>query len=277
MCIEDQILYLTIEPVLFCDKGHGICNIDKDHTQDNPTYLKEVRAQKPLRNKIMAVTVCTIYKINTEQHIEALEVLKTTKAEGFYVAFKTTLPNNTCPAYDRILPVVNIGEDPITWTKSGTTFSFKKCIGDWKMFNRTNSKVIVCMKPFHIPNWCNITEARGFCENMGYKVTGVATVEESRWIWKKTKGTRYYSFYIDGVRTKNCSLTRCNKFEFSDGYTVIDDAVLSSTNADLSFNYEGIPENCLGVAELGNVRTINDVRCDSTNKNVGVVCGYKLY
>ncbi|EFO89521.1 hypothetical protein CRE_18183 [Caenorhabditis remanei] len=137
------------------------------------------------------------------------------------------------------------------------------------------------MKPFEPPKWVNITEAKGFCENMGYKVTGVATVEESKWIWKKVKvllpGKRYHSFYIDGVRTKNCSLTRCNKFEFSDGYTVIDDAVLSSTNADLSISYNGIPENCLGVVDMGTAQTINDVRCDSTNKNVGVVCGYKLY
>ncbi|EFO89502.1 hypothetical protein CRE_18166 [Caenorhabditis remanei] len=222
---------------------------------------------------------CQLFSFNAT---ESLEVEKTTKADGFYVAFKTTLPNNTCPAYDSMIPVVNIGEDPVSWKRSGNTFSFQKCRGDWKMFRRTNPNITVCMKPFLLPKRGNLTEGKGFCEKMGYKLSGVASVEETQWILEQMILTgislkNWETFYIDGIRTQNCSLTRCNEFELSDGYTVIDDAALSSTNADLSFiDKNQNREDCLGVVARYSGR-INDVRCDSADLNVGVVCGYKLF
>ncbi|KAF1754760.1 hypothetical protein GCK72_021324 [Caenorhabditis remanei] len=225
---------------------------------------------------------CLLFNFNETQK---LEVEETTKADGFFVAFKTTYQNDTCPPYDLLSLEVNIGEDPITWKKLGNTYSFQKCVGDWKMFHRTGPEVTVCMQPMLPPALLNITQSKEYCENMGYKLTGVATVEESKWILDKMKVVKpnwnyWQAFYIDGVRTQNCSDSnpQCNDFDWSDGYTVIDDAVLNSTNAMLTFHDDNyIPENCLGVVDMGTSLTINDINCETFALNVGLVCGYKLY
>ncbi|EFO89487.1 hypothetical protein CRE_18182 [Caenorhabditis remanei] len=239
---------------------------------------------------------CLLFNFN---ETETLEVEETTKADGFYVAFKvclsaclffrmsmfqTTYQNDTCPSYDILSLQVNIGPDPITWKKSGTTFSFQKCVGDWKMFHRTGPEITVCMQPMLPPTLLNITQSKEYCESMGYKLTGVATVEESKWILEKMKvvkpGLDYWvSFYIDGIRIEKCFEfnQRCNEFELSDGYTVIDDVVLNSTNAALTYSYNYIPENCLGVVDMGSSLTINDITCEASDLIIGLVCGYKLY
>ncbi|EFO89504.1 hypothetical protein CRE_18180 [Caenorhabditis remanei] len=254
---------------------------------------------------------------------ETLEVVETTKEDGLFVAFKvcpsvclsvhtsgcplfqTTLPNNTCPAYSDIHPVVNIGEDPITWKKSGTTFSFQRCVGDWKMFRRSNPEITVCMQVYGIRSGVNQTEATRFCEDMGYKVTGVATVDESRWLKKRfleiyPKADNYQAIWIDGVR--NCegeSNPKCNVsfetdgleprmvskrptkrfevFEWSDEYTVGVEA-LTPDNAALSFYKGSTPENCLGViSNSGTTVSLNDIPCGrGSGLELGVACGYRM-
>ena len=80
--------------------------------------------------------------------------------------FQTTYQDETCPSYDLLSLQVKIGQDTITWTKSGATFSFQKCVGDWKMFHRTSPEVTVCMQPILTPTLFNITQSKEFCESI---------------------------------------------------------------------------------------------------------------
>ncbi|KAF1754762.1 hypothetical protein GCK72_021326 [Caenorhabditis remanei] len=186
---------------------------------------------------------CQLFNFN---ETEKLEVEETNKADGFFVAFKTTLPNDTCPAYPDIRPVVNIGEDPITWIKSGTTFS--RCIGDWKMFRRSNPEITVCMQVYE------------------------------RFLEIYPNADNWQAIWIDGVRNCNWeSNPKCNVFEWSDEYTVGEEA-LTPDNAALSFYKGSTPENCLVV--ISNSVTsvsLNDVPCGrGSGLELGVACGYQM-
>ncbi|EFO89491.1 hypothetical protein CRE_18165 [Caenorhabditis remanei] len=239
---------------------------------------------------------CQLFNFN---ETETLEVEETTKADELFVAFKTTLPSNTCPAYDRILPVVNIREDPVSWKKSGTTFSFQKCIGDWKMFRRSNPEITVCMKPFDFAPRILRKDAVTVCENMGAKLTGVVSAVESRWILGSTELENilifqyfpekindlheggigvYDGYWIDGIRNCEVPGTNCTTFRWTDNYTVGNDA-LDAVNAALSFSsYLGdYNEDCLAVeATPIETQTINDVGCIGTADEYGMVCGYRM-
>ncbi|KAF1754761.1 hypothetical protein GCK72_021325 [Caenorhabditis remanei] len=223
---------------------------------------------------------CQLFNFNDT---ETLEVEESTKADGLFVAFKTTLLSDTCPAHSLIEPVVNIGEDPITWKKSGTTFSFQRCVGDWKMFRRSNPEITVCMQVHGIKSGVNQTEATRFCEDMGYKVTGVASVEESRWLKKRfleiyPKADNWQAIWIDGVR--NCTgenNSECDKFDWSDRYTVGVEALVTG-NAWFSYNRGSTPENCLGViSNSGTSVSLNDIPCGrGSGLELGVACGYQM-
>uniref|UniRef100_A0A1I7SZ36 C-type lectin domain-containing protein n=1 Tax=Caenorhabditis tropicalis TaxID=1561998 RepID=A0A1I7SZ36_9PELO len=138
-----------------------------------------------------------------------------------------------------MVPVVKIGEDTIPWTKTSNTFNFLKCIGDWKMFNRTGG-ITVCMKPFLLSPAVNLTVAEDYCESIGYKITGLATVIEAQWVIAQilklvpNLAPEWEGFWIDGYR--NCPPplpAGCSNFSYSDGYTVTGDI---SSKTTLSYN-----------------------------------------
>ncbi|EFO89483.1 hypothetical protein CRE_18179 [Caenorhabditis remanei] len=232
---------------------------------------------------------CQLFNFN---ETETLEVEETTKADGLFVAFKTTLPNETCPVFESILPVVNNGEDPITWKKSEKTFSFQKCRGDWKMFNRPG--LTVCMQVFllEIAGGISRLEAMQYCESINTTLTGVATIEESKWLqggvnWEKDRFKKLYpgaqewdGVWMDGIR--NCTgfkEANCRNFDWSDGYTEGQDALTSSSNAALSYTTTDRKklENCLEIIIINADYTINDVDCDQAGSlNLGAACGYPL-
>ncbi|KAF1754764.1 hypothetical protein GCK72_021328 [Caenorhabditis remanei] len=222
---------------------------------------------------------CQLFSFNAT---ESIEVVETTKAEGLFVAFKTTLPNDTCPAYDSMIPVVNIGEDSVSWKRSEKTFSFQKCRGDWKMFNRTG--LTVCMQVFLLNPGISRVEAMEYCESINTTLTGVAMIEESEWLQDRFKkldpgAPGWSGVWMDGIR--NCTgfkVANCRNFDWSDGYTEGQDALASSSNAYLSYRTDGgIIENCLQVFIIDAPQTINDVECDHAGRlDRGAVCGYRL-
>ncbi|CAR98599.1 Protein CBG25635 [Caenorhabditis briggsae] len=67
-------------------------------------------------------------------------------------------------------------------------------------------------------------------------------------------------------------------FGWTDGYTNVS-AALDQSHASLSGVNQGTgtPENCLSASRIyGTSQTINDVPCDDTRSQWGVVCGYQL-
>ncbi|UMM38079.1 hypothetical protein L5515_009639 [Caenorhabditis briggsae] len=214
---------------------------------------------------------------------ETLKVEETNRDDGFFVAFKTNLSTSDleyCPIESEISPKIFLGEDPISWTKtSDSTWQFKKCVGNWKMFNRSNPEIIVCMQVFLTGTGTTQKEAKDYCSSMGKLVTGVATVQEPKWILSKLQGWlpevgTFEGIWIDGERKTLETIS----FTWTDGYTEGYRA-FESGNGWLSLNNtKGEPENCLAVSiAYGRNARINDVVCGiGTGKELGVACGYKL-
>lgn len=141
---------------------------------------------------------------------ETLQVEEATREEGLYVSFKTTLPDNTCPAYENLLPVVKRpDEEDIFWTKSGTIWTFRKCVGDWKMIRRSNPEITVCMQVFRTATDITRVDAIDYCESRGFKLTGAANSGETDTIMRSLKDANggvlenRNAVWIDGKR--NCT------------------------------------------------------------------------
>ncbi|CAO4382320.1 unnamed protein product [Caenorhabditis nigoni] len=224
---------------------------------------------------------CQLFFYNST---EFLEVEETNRDDGLFVAFKTNLSTSNpdfCPIESEISPNISLGEDPISWTRaSDSTWQFKKCIGNWKMFKRTNPEVTVCMQVFLTGMGTTQKQAEDYCNSMGHKVTGATSRTETWWIlskvWKWIPNLPYYQgIWIDGER----KTPGMNNFTWSDGYTVGYGA-FEANNSMISFHNEIKPselENCLVVSRTYQPAVINDVACGKgSGADLGVACGYKL-
>ncbi|PIC15005.1 hypothetical protein B9Z55_027119 [Caenorhabditis nigoni] len=237
---------------------------------------------------------CLLFFYNST---ETLEVQETNRDDGLFVAFKvifwdfseilksdfqtnlsTTNPD-FCPIESEIDPTILLGEDPIPWTKtSDSTWQFRKCIGNWKMFERTDPNITVCIQVFLTGFGTTQTEAKDYCSSMGKQVTGVAMVEESKWILKQTKEKFgrtlpiWQGVWIDGERETIGE----NNFTWTDGYTVGYKA-LENGWAKLTETEKGQRQDCLVVSITDKSGIINDVDCGyGGGIQQGVACGYKL-
>ncbi|CAO4382317.1 unnamed protein product [Caenorhabditis nigoni] len=222
---------------------------------------------------------CLLYFYNST---ETLEVQETNRDDGLFVAFKTNLSTTNpdfCPIESEIDPTILLGEDPIPWTKtSDSTWQFRKCIGNWKMFERTDPNITVCIQLFLTGFGTTQTEAKDYCSSMGKQVTGVAMVEESKWILKQTKEKFgrtlpiWQGVWIDGERETIGE----NNFTWTDGYTVGYKA-LENGWAKLTETEKGQRQDCLVVSITDKPGIINDVDCGyGGGIQQGVACGYKL-
>ncbi|PIC15000.1 hypothetical protein B9Z55_027118 [Caenorhabditis nigoni] len=216
---------------------------------------------------------------------ETLKVEETNRDDGFFVAFKTSLSTTNpdfCPIESEIAPTIFLGEDPISWTNtSDSTWQFKKCVGNWKMFKRSDRDITVCMQVFILGKGTTQKQAEDYCSSMGKKVTGVAMVEESQWILNRTgellnvtewtKSEHYKGVWIDGER----KTPGINDITWSDGYTEGYGAFKDKW-AHLD-NGLVVAEDCLFVSKTPRKGIIDDVPCgDGAGLPHGVACGYKL-
>ncbi|CAO4375445.1 unnamed protein product [Caenorhabditis nigoni] len=133
------------------------------------------------------------------------------------------------------------------------------------------------MQTFRVDEGITRGASKTKCEEIGANLTGVASVDESRWIHgelmkKPEKLDNFYSYWIDGKR--ECDPPENCKFVWSDGYTEGNDALDTSTNFEESKN----GQDCLTVAymELTPSKTIDDGYCTATKNLNGYVCGYQL-
>ncbi|PIC36791.1 hypothetical protein B9Z55_015657 [Caenorhabditis nigoni] len=187
-----------------------------------------------------------------------------------------TLPDNNCPTFNEINYTLTLPSgEVLSWNQTESGWEWKQCREGWKKFERTDG-ITVCMQTFRVDE--KITRGASImkCEEIGAKLTGVASVDESKWIHgelMKSEGLYdWYSFWIDGKR--QCDSDGSCKFVWSDGYTEGNDALGTSTNFEESKN----GQDCLVVAymELVPSKTIDDGSCADTKYLNGYVCGYKL-
>ncbi|CAO4382319.1 unnamed protein product [Caenorhabditis nigoni] len=222
---------------------------------------------------------CRLFFYNST---EFLEVQETNRDDGLFVAFKTNLSTTNpdfCPSESEISPIILLGEDPISWTNtSDSTWQFKKCVGNWKMFKRSNPEVTVCMQVFLTGMMTTREEAQDYCTSRGWKMTGVGMAEESQWILKQTqekfgkKLSIWEGVWVDGER----KTPNMNNFTWTDGYTVGYGAFVDKW-AKLTQEYSNQAQDCLAVSPTDEKGIINDVTCEmKSNYMLGVACGYRL-
>ncbi|EFO90925.1 hypothetical protein CRE_29038 [Caenorhabditis remanei] len=218
-------------------------------------------------------TQCVSYYLNST---EKLTVVETKREEKLIVAFKTRFLLDQCPAYDDMDLVVTIGVDPIPWIKNGSVYTFKKCVGDWKMFNREDD-VTVCMQTFKEEIYSLVGAIKRCDELGGYKLTGVQSKEELQWIFDQRTSTWHKNsgYWINAKRQDKCNGMNDTHFNITDGYTTLDQEFYRNS-ADLSGSNIGIIEDCLLVCNAAPGFLINDIQCSDYTYAKGFVCGYQL-
>ncbi|CAK55193.1 C-type lectin domain-containing protein [Caenorhabditis elegans] len=218
---------------------------------------------------------CRFYSYATNG--QSFSILAQSKS---YVAIKTdasNIPNNTCPdtftniKFSYTSPATG---DTYSFKKNSTGLSYTSCKTDWKRFERADG-TFVCMN-IVLSNGTTYTKAQERCQELGGTVTGVASVEESKFLQTKVPGPQPKGFWIGGGR--NCPTVPCSSFRWVDGYTTSYDALVPSNAAlTVSKNTDANSENYLTVfASNGTPLTINDINQDFTSLIVGFVCGYKI-
>ncbi|EFO90954.1 hypothetical protein CRE_29023 [Caenorhabditis remanei] len=222
---------------------------------------------------------CLSFDLNST---EQLTVVETAKTDNLFVAFKTQFLLSQCPAYESMDLSITVGGESIPWIKNGKEYTFKKCVGDWKMFKRVDD-VTVCMQTFEI-SALSLEGAIEVCDEIGgYKLTGIQTEKELDWVYgriNQTKWGNFDGFWIDAKRQAANSKQNTTDFEFTDGYTDLDEDLYKRRGyitGKNEINHKA--EDCLVICKvfqyLGK-RYINDVSCISYPQGLGVVCGYQL-
>ncbi|EFO90946.1 hypothetical protein CRE_29022 [Caenorhabditis remanei] len=124
---------------------------------------------------------CILVFMNSEEQClsfyfnltEKLIVVETAKTDNLFVAFKTQFLLSQCPAYESMDLSITVGGGSIPWIKNGNEYTFKKCVGDWKIVKK-EINVTLCMQAFEIRT-TSYEEAQTICEGKAipYKLTGV--------------------------------------------------------------------------------------------------------
>ncbi|EGT36862.1 hypothetical protein CAEBREN_18635 [Caenorhabditis brenneri] len=231
---------------------------------------------------------CSFYNFSTVQ--ESLKVVKTEPESQMYVAFKTTLPEDTCPVSFEAINLTYIHPDGTAypWKVLSDGFSFKRCQQGWKRFERRNGNT-VCMKMMARIVGITKNQAEADCRASGALLIGVETLAEVDWMWDHLSTvSNNYSFWLDGVRIKRCRPSAntheaknaaCDIFDWSNDLTTGSSLFFSGGKfLEMSYFVGGnIPEDCLVVAIDENLkRQLNDVPCTNYRNSNGMICGYKL-
>ncbi|CAO4382321.1 unnamed protein product [Caenorhabditis nigoni] len=225
------------------------------------------------------ISKCLLFFYNST---EFLEVVETTRDDGYFVAFKTNLTDpdpNYCPSGVKFPPRIIIDDQLIFWNKyQGGIWHYRKC----KPFQRSNPKVTVCIQVFITRVGITQQEAKDYCSWIKWKLIGVANPEEAKWIFDKSMELApdqkfYEGIWIDGER----KTPGYDNFTWTDEYTEGYGALVAGTASLSKVDDDDIPENCLQVAkleeELHGTAVINDIPCEvGTKTELGVACGLKV-
>ncbi|EGT36866.1 hypothetical protein CAEBREN_05522 [Caenorhabditis brenneri] len=179
-------------------------------------------------------SMCSFYNFSTIQ--ESLKVVKTEPESQMYVAFKTILPEDTCPVSFEAINLTYIHPDgrAYPWKMLSDGFSFPKCRYGWKLFRRADKNV--CMKVIKTDTKVTKTIAELNCEGLNSLLIGVETFEEATWMWG--------------------------------GDTFLEMSYFVSNNREDCL--------VVGIDKNQNKQRLNDVPCTDYPYSTGMVCGYKL-
>ncbi|PIC47725.1 hypothetical protein B9Z55_006972 [Caenorhabditis nigoni] len=153
--------------------------------------------------------LCIKYNYSSASYIV---VTKTEASERSVVAFKTDLPENSCPgSLESISFTGTINSKRYRWDATETGwFMTNVCPEDWKLLERPNS-VTICVRSFfkgeRTTTW---KMAKEFCEQYYWKLTGIETKEEAKalgfdgivWTGGYCNGTCEDYILVDGYSTK---------------------------------------------------------------------------
>ncbi|CAB04093.2 CW domain-containing protein [Caenorhabditis elegans] len=210
--------------------------------------------------------------LNTGQLISVVEVHK---SQWAYVAFKTdisNIPNNTCPeSYkDLKFSVTSFSGEKYSWIKTSGQWKFANCRTGWKRFERKD-ETVVCMKVFPCISIEPQSAAITRCVEQNVTLTGIASLDEAKWVQEYKISNKTYPAWIGGAR--DCPEdSPCTIFKWTDGYTNLYDAL--NNNAQLT-ERTGF-DNCLAILPPRNNTDaiIFSQPCGYSGFNY--VCGYKI-
>ncbi|PIC46687.1 hypothetical protein B9Z55_006296 [Caenorhabditis nigoni] len=197
-----------------------------------------VKSEKNCINDCYKQAKCFVAYMNSNgnclsfdfDYTKNLTVIETTRSEGLKVAFKINFNLTDCPSYEQLETIVGENDESILWNRTYNGWTFNRCIDDWKVFPRIDSSA-VCMQTFNLSEGVSKAKSIEFCEQKGFKLTGVASVAESQWIVGRiiTNGANYRGYWIDGERKNRV-------FGWTDGYTtpLLGNSALVVSNAELS-------------------------------------------
>ncbi|PIC36772.1 hypothetical protein B9Z55_015645 [Caenorhabditis nigoni] len=169
--------------------------------------------------------------------------------------------------------------DIYSWIKTGNSWSLNGCRDGWQRFNRSDG-ISVCMKTFYSSGGIRRWIAReNYCKPIGTDQIGVASVEESQWIYgqmmqyKPASKTSFF-FWADGsYKPANCNNANfCEKIIWKDGYTKGIAALNTSTNFDCICGGDYCP--VVAYIPDNTTKTMTTVDCNVYGD--GYVCGYDL-
>ncbi|CAL2028430.1 unnamed protein product [Caenorhabditis brenneri] len=125
--------------------------------------------------------MCSFYNFSIVE--KSLKVVETEPEVQMYVAFKTILPEDTCPvSFEAInLTYVHADGTAYPWRIVSDGFSFPKCRYGWKLFRRADKDV--CMKVIKTSKTMTKTIAEINCEGLNSLLIGVETLDEANWMW----------------------------------------------------------------------------------------------
>ncbi|ULT97567.1 hypothetical protein L3Y34_005410 [Caenorhabditis briggsae] len=102
---------------------------------------------------------------------------------GSKISFKVTLPDNNCPAFNEInYTLILPSGEVLNWKQTESGWKRKQCRQGWKKFERSDGTT-VCLQTFRVDEGITRGASKTKCEEIGAKLTGVASVEESKWIY----------------------------------------------------------------------------------------------
>ncbi|CAB06542.2 C-type lectin domain-containing protein [Caenorhabditis elegans] len=214
---------------------------------------------------------CTVF--DYIRRPKSLKVEKSSKDERNIVYFKTISTSENCEkSYKDVkISVPSEANGSYSWEVTSDIWSFQGCRDGWKRFDRTDG-VSVCMKG--VLKNTNRVEGSDECLRLGAQLIGVASYEESLWMFDfigSVKNQQNIYFWVDGQRNNS----EIDGFEWSDGFTT-GKAALGIDIAMLDGMAGG--ENCLTIRySPQNVeKPLNDVSC-THNGGSGVSCGYRIF
>ncbi|CAB04097.2 CW domain-containing protein [Caenorhabditis elegans] len=213
-------------------------------------------------------SVCSHYYVSDQ----SITVVETDRSEGSYVAFKTELPDATCPAsYKEIkFSVTSTNGEIYSWKKTDNGWIYKNCNDGWTRYPKSDG-TILCVKIKLEKVTQQVAKER--CIEESAVLARVETSEECEWkhgfvenrsaklvetVVLNSMGTDTDIFWINGRATGDINLDDCiNQYDHYSQF----------------ISYETSAGNCVALFDSMYPFSLSDLPCDW---EIGYMCEYVL-